>query len=173
MKTILYLLFSIFPFFQSYDKYFDLANNNIKKYNPPRKDLVIVIDYTKNILMTRLYLIDMKTNKVILESRVSHAWNSGYLYPNDLSNDINTKKTSGGNYITLNKYLRGKYGNGLRVKGLDKGINDNALKRAIVFHSDKTLKAKWSWGCFATPEEINKEIISKCEGGVLVCVITE
>ncbi len=173
MKYLLILLFTLFPFFDNTDQYFDLARKNVLTYNPPRKDLVIVIDYTKNIFLDRLYLLDLNQNKIILESKVSHALNSGYLYPTDLSNQKHTNKTSGGNYITLNKYSRGRFGPGLRVKGLDKGINDNALSRGIVFHSDKSLKAKWSWGCFATPEHINREIIRLCTGGCLVIVITQ
>jgi hypothetical protein len=57
------------------------------------------------------------------------------------------------------------------IDGLDNGINNNARSRAVIFHSDRKMKTKWSNGCFATPEEINKKIIDLTKNGVLVCVI--
>ena len=57
------------------------------------------------------------------------------------------------------------------IDGLDDGVNDNARSRAIIFHSDTKMKTKWSKGCFATPEKINKKIINLTKNGVLVCII--
>ena len=57
------------------------------------------------------------------------------------------------------------------IDGLDKGVNNNAKSRAIIFHSDTKMKTKWSNGCFATPEDINEKIINLTKNGVLVCVI--
>ena len=70
MKTI--IIFSIISIFgllfisplNKKTEYFDLANKKIQKYNPTRKDYVIIIDYRKNLLSNRLFVLDMKTNKV-------------------------------------------------------------------------------------------------------------
>jgi hypothetical protein len=59
------------------------------------------------------------------------------------------------------------------LRGLDKGVNDQAQKRAIIFHSSKNMASLWSWGCFATDEEINRKIIGLTKNGCLVAVITE
>jgi hypothetical protein len=143
-------------------KYFDYAKEKMKKYNPKRKDYVIIVDYTKNILKERLY--------VVLSCRVSHAWNSGVLHPNLYSNQHGSNKTSKGNYITKGtKY--GKFGYSMVIEGLDYGINNNARSRAVIFHSDTKMKTKWSNGCFATSESNNKKIIDMTKNGVLVCVI--
>ena len=60
MKTI--FLFLTLVFFslnlvpQNNDSYFDVANKSIKKYNPSRKDYVIVIDYSKSIFSETVFL---------------------------------------------------------------------------------------------------------------------
>ena len=150
--------------------YYSIAFERQKIYNPKRKDYVIVVDYTKNIFSKRLFVLDMKTKKVILSSTVSHAYNSGILTPTNFSNLNGSKKTSKGNYITMGTRY-GKFGYSMVIKGLDYGVNDNAQSRLIIFHSDKKMKYIWSSGCFATPEEINKKIINLTKNGCLICVI--
>jgi hypothetical protein len=59
----------------------------------------------------------------------------------------------------------------MKIKGLDRGVNDNVGARAVVFHSDRKMRYPWSNGCFATPEDVNRRIIDRTQGGVLVCVI--
>jgi len=177
MKSLIISIFFIiiFVLFSSTNRpnsssYFAYANKQISKYNPDRQDYVIVIDYRKSILSKRLYLLDMNSKNIVLSSSVSHAWKSGGLYATKFSNRIGTNISCRGNFLTGSSRY-GKYGYRMAVKGLDRGVNDNALERAILFHSTKQMKTKWSWGCFATPEKINKKIIDKTKNGVLVCVI--
>jgi len=173
MKTILtFSILSIFGVsfilpFNKKTEYFDLANQKIQKYNPPRKDYVIIIDYRKNLLSNRLFVLDMKSNKVVVESRVTHALNSGKLYATDFSNTPNSKKSCVGALITQNPRI-GRYGYSMVVKGLDEGINDNIKKRVIIFHPTR---CPWSEGCFATLKETNKKIIDLTHDGCLVYVI--
>lgn len=165
---VFFAFFAYFSYAQS--SYFELANERILKYNPSRKDLVIIVDYRKNIFSDRLFILDMNKNEIILSSQVSHAWNSGFLFPTSFSNVPGTNKTSKGNFITRGTRY-GFFGYSMIIDGLDKGVNNNAKSRAIIFHSDKKMKTKWSNGCFATPEEINEKIINLTKNGVLVCVI--
>jgi hypothetical protein len=169
-----FLIFSCFFFSTANENtisaYFAHANLQMKQYNPPRKDYVIIIDYRKSIISDRLYVLDMKNNHVVLSSNVSHAWNTGAMYARKFSNELGSNTSCKGNFLTRGtKY--GKYGYSMVIKGLDQGINDKALSRAIIFHSDAKMKTKWSWGCFATPEKINKQIIDLTKNGVLVCVM--
>jgi hypothetical protein len=150
--------------------YFDIAEQRIKKYNPKRKDIVIIVDYRKNILTKRLFVLDMKEKKILISTTVSHAWNSGVMYPNEYSNIHGSNMTSSGNYITRGTRY-GYFGYSMIIDGLDNGINNNARSRAVIFHSDRKMKTKWSNGCFATPEETNIKIINLTKNGVLVCVI--
>ncbi len=152
--------------------YYDIAKNNMYHYEPPRRDYVIVIDYRKNLLENRLYVIDMKTGENVIVSRVSHAFKSGVMYPTFFSNKNGSNMSSKGNFITKNSTISPKYGYAMIINGVDKGINTNARDRAIIFHSDKNMPTKWSRGCFATPEETNKKIINLTKNGCLVIVLT-
>lgn len=168
LLTLLTGFFVYSAFSQS--NYFDIAEQRMKKYNPKRKDLVIIIDYRKNILTKRLFVLDMVEKKVILSSIVSHAWNSGVMFTSEYSNRHGSNMTSKGNYITRGtKY--GTFGYSMIIDGLDNGVNNNARSRAVIFHSDSKMRTKWSKGCFATPEETNRKIIDMTKNGVLVCVI--
>jgi hypothetical protein len=173
MKTVILLfligilgLSFVGPFTKN-SEYFELANQKIQKYNPPRKDYVIIIDYRKNLLSKRLFVLDMKSNKVVVESRVTHAYNSGKLYATNFSNTPNSKKSCVGALLTQNPRM-GRYGYSMVVKGLDQGINDNIKKRVIIFHPTK---APWSEGCFAASRETIKKIIDLTHDGCLVYVI--
>lgn len=138
------------------------------KYNSPNKKYVVIIDYSKSIDVERLYIVDMEKSEVVLKSKVSHAGRSGAIVPTDFSNELNTKKSSLGTYVTKETYYGG-FGYSLRLSGLD-NTNSNAQKRAIIFHSNKRMKSKWSWGCFATDEITNRKIINMIKGGCLVHV---
>lgn len=138
-------------------------------YNVPNKKYVVVIDYSKPIDSERLYVVDMKTSTIVLKSIVSHARNSGIEYAVNYSNEVGTLKSSLGCYKTSTTYY-GDFGYSLIIKGLDRE-NSNAEKRHIIFHSNKKVKSKWSWGCFATPESINRKLINMIKDGCLVVVV--
>jgi len=150
--------------------YFEIAKSAQGKYHTKRKDYVIVVDYTKAIFQERLYVIDMKDGTIIISTSVSHAWNSGFLRPSRFSNKTGSNMTSAGCFVTAGTRY-GKFGYSMVIRGLDKGINDNAEDRSVIFHSSKKMKTSWSNGCFATPEETNKKIIDLTKNGCLVCVI--
>jgi len=146
----------------------EMAKMVQSKYNSPNKKYVVIIDYSKSIDTERLYVVDMEKSQVILKSKVSHAGRSGGDVPTDFSNEFNTKKSSLGTYLTKETYYGG-FGYSLRLSGLDP-TNSNAEDRAIIFHSNKLMKSKWSWGCFATDEITNRKIINLIKGGCLVHV---
>lgn len=137
-----------------------------KKYKVTNDKYVVMVDYSKSIVSERLYLVNTKTHKIEMTSIVSHAWNSGFMYATNFSNQEGTLKSSLGAYVTDNTYY-GNYGYSLVLKGLDK-TNSNAKKRKIIFHSTKKMKTKWSWGCFALPEKNTRKIIDMIKGGCLV-----
>ena len=68
--------------------YFEIAKTAQAKYLTTRKDYVIVVDYTKSIFLERLYVLEMKTGEIVIRSTVAHAWNSGVLCPNIVSNKV-------------------------------------------------------------------------------------
>lgn len=169
--TFLLFVFSLLAT-QPDSNLFFIAKQKQSEYNIIKKDYVVIIDYSKPMSENRLFLLDMKKEKVILETHVSHAIFSGNMFATDFSNEINSRKSSLGAYITAEtKY--GHWGYSLVVDGLDKGINHNARKRNILFHSTKLMsnqKFPRTYGCFATSDEINKKLIDLIKGGCLVYV---
>ena len=163
------LLMQSCTFINSDFKIIELAQEIQKKYNVSNNKYVTIINYGKSILSNRLYLVDMQKNEIILRTTVSHAWNSGIVYPTKFSNGKGSNKSSIGAFKTMDSYY-GKYGYAMRIIGLDGELNNNVMDRFVVFHSNKKMKYLWSDGCFATPEEINKKIIDKIKGGTLVYV---
>ena len=146
----------------------DIAKELQKQYNPPNKNYVVFIDYSKPISEERLYVIDMNTSKTILTTKVAHGINSGKEYATDFSNVNKSLKSSLGVYVTQETYY-GYFGYSLRVNGLNK-TNSNARHRKIIFHSNKKMKTKWSYGCFSTDEKINEKLIDIIRNGCLVYV---
>lgn len=146
----------------------DLAKQKQIEYNTPNKHYVVIIDYTKPIDDVRLFVVDMEKSTIVLRSIVAHARNSGLTFATDYSNVMNTKKSSPGAYQTKGTYFGG-FGYSMIIKGLE-STNNNAERRAIIFHSNRLMKTKYSWGCFATPEETNKKIIGMVKNGCLVYV---
>ena len=158
----------------------DLAKQKQVVYNTPNKHFVVIIDYTKSIDDVRLFVVDIERSTIMLRSTVSHARNSGLIFATNYSNERDTKKSSPGAYQTKGTYF-GEYGYSMVLKGLE-SFNNNAEKRYIVFHStgfnsngkivdvNRILHSKYSWGCFATSEDINKKIIDMVKNGSLVYV---
>jgi len=149
------------------EEYFSIAKEKLKLYNPPKKEYVVIIDYRKNILSKRLYLLDMVNNKILLTCRVSHAKKSGLFYAKNFSNTPQSKKSCTGAFLTKNT-RPGRYGYSMVIKGLDKNINNNVEKRVIIVHPTTAL---WSEGCFATTSYNNKTIIDYTKNGSLIYVI--
>lgn len=158
-------------------KAFDLA---IKGYNKllnkkllRNKNIITVIDFSKRSNQKRLYVINIKLNKLLYQSLVAHGRNSGLEYATNFSNEIDSHKSSLGFYITMNTYS-GEHGYALKLKGCEKGINNRVYDRAIVMHgseyvSDQFLKSNGflgrSFGCPALPEKMNKKIIDAIRNG--------
>ena len=131
------------------------------------KKYVTLIDFSISINEERLFVVDMDSKKIIIRSRVAHGIMSGAEYATNFSNTENSKESSLGAYISNESYYGG-WGYAMRLDGLDKGINDNAKERTIVFHSEKKMRTKWSWGCFATPDNINSKLIDLIKDGSLI-----
>lgn len=141
-----------------------------------KKQLLTIIDYGKPSTEKRFYVIDIKNNKLIYNTYVSHGVNSGGKTANKFSNIVNSRKTSLGTYLTDTTYYGGN-GYSLRLDGLTRGINDNARRRYIVVHGAKYATESFirrngylgrSWGCPALPAELSRKIIDTIKGGSVI-----
>ncbi len=148
--------------------------NKLKK----KKSIFTYIDFTRPSNEKRLYVVDMVTGELLHHTYVSHGRNSGGLYATKFSNNLGSNMSSPGYYLTANAY-NGSNGYSLRLHGLDKGINDNAYKRAIVVHgapyADPVTIKRYgrlgrSLGCPVLPPKHNREIIDTIKGGAIVYI---
>ena len=68
----------------------------------------------------------------------------------------------------ISQTYKGKFGYSLNIKGLDKGVNNLAYGRRIIFH--KMTNKPWSLGCFTVPQKKAKKLINLIKGGTLIYV---
>ncbi|KGO88796.1 murein L,D-transpeptidase catalytic domain family protein [Flavobacterium suncheonense] len=149
-------------FSKALEGYFQLKEQGIIQ-----KDILTIIDFSLSSTKKRLWVIDMATNTVLLQSVVSHGRNSGEEFAMSFSNEANSYKSSLGFYATGETY-NGKHGLSLKLDGLEYGINNNARNRAVVMHgadyADESIikqqgRLGRSQGCPAVPYALHKEII--------------
>jgi hypothetical protein len=135
--------------------------------------IISIVDFSLSSAKKRLFVIDLKNYKVLYNTYVAHGRNSGAEYAKLFSNNPRSNKSSLGFYVTGNTY-DGEHGYSLHLEGEEKGINDNAFKRAIVMHSadyvnENYIKTKGyigrSLGCPAIPEKVYKPIIDEIKDG--------
>jgi len=148
---------------------FDAAKASQKKYlrYVKNKRYIGIVNYNIPYTRERFWIYDIKQNKVIFRSRVSHAYHSGKRYAYKFSNKPNSYLSPKGSFVTLNTF-DGTYGYSMRIKGLERGINDNSLKRGIIFHPANGMTH--SGGCFMLPDLIAEETFDKIKNGTLIYV---
>ena len=135
-----------------------------------------MIDYSRSSLQPRLWLFDLTSDKLLYEELVAHGQGSGGDVPTRFSNDDGSHASSLGLFVTRDTYV-GHNGYSLRMEGLEQGINDAALSRAIVMHGAAYVNPETgrqmgrlgrSWGCPALRAAVAKPIIDVLKDGQFV-----
>lgn len=130
--------------------------------------ILTIVDFSKPSTEKRLFVIDLKNQKILYKELVAHGKNTGMLYANKFSNIANSLQSSLGMYVTAETY-HGKHGYSMRLDGVVKGMNDHARQRAIVMHgaqyvSDSFVKIHGrlgrSFGCPALSYDVSTTIIN-------------
>lgn len=136
-------------------------------------NILSIVDFSLSSSKKRLFVIDVKNFKVLFNTYVAHGRNSGTEFAREFSNAPESYKSSLGFYVTKGTY-NGSHGYSLKLEGEEKGINDNALERAIVMHSawyanENIVNSQGflgrSLGCPALPEKVYKPIIDAIKNG--------
>lgn len=160
---------SFAAFEMAYKAYYTL----LKKKKLDNDSLITIIDYSQTSDKERFYVMDIKNREMVYKSLVAHGQNSGVLIAERFSNQRSSHQSSLGLFLTSNTYS-GKHGYSLRLEGLEKGLNDNALKRAIVIHGadyvsyeyiEKNGRLGRSFGCPALPVALSENIINQIKEG--------
>ena len=135
--------------------------------------ILVIADFSKSSKEKRLYVIDLKQQRLVYRSLVAHGRNSGAEFANRFSNKPSSNMSSLGFYLTRGTY-NGSNGYSLVLDGCEKGINDKARERAIVMHAadyanEEVVGGKGylgrSFGCPALPEKMNRKVIDRIKGG--------
>lgn len=137
-----------------------------------KKQVLTIVDFSKSSTKRRLWVIDLKQQKIIHHSLVSHGKNTGNELAEKFSNIPGSYQSSLGFYVTGNTYF-GKHGLSLYLDGVEKGINDKARERSVVMHGANYVSKEFieqygrlgrSFGCPAVPNAKNKPIIDSIKG---------
>jgi L,D-transpeptidase catalytic domain len=141
-----------------------------------RDDLLTIVDYSLPSTQPRLWVLDLARGKVLYRELVAHGAGSGDNYATRFSNDLESRQTSLGLFLTGDTYEGGK-GYSLKLHGLDRGVNDRAEERKIVMHGAWYVSPEHarrfgrlgrSWGCPALPVEDARAVIDTIKGGSFV-----
>ncbi|WP_266367068.1 murein L,D-transpeptidase catalytic domain family protein [Tellurirhabdus rosea] len=151
---------------------FEYALKGLQKM-PSIRPVISIADLSQPSSNKRLYIIDLAKRKLLFNTYVAHGRNSGELNALNFSNKNSSYQSSLGFYQTMQTY-QGKHGLSLKLKGLEKGFNDNAYDRAIVIHGAdyvcedfirRTGRLGRSQGCPAIPNDLTPTIIEAIKGG--------
>ncbi len=162
---------------------FELAIKGLKKLASDGKllnsNIVTIADYSQSCNNKRLYVIDLKNKKLLFNTYVAHGRNTGSEYAKNFSNVEGSFKSSLGFYVTANPITGSHTGFSLVLDGVEKGINDHAVKRAIIIHGADYVTENFirkygrlgrSQGCPALPPDLNKPIIESIKGGTCLFI---
>jgi hypothetical protein len=145
----------------------------LKKGLVANTEVLSICDFSQSSRRKRLYVLDVRSKKVLVNTYVAHGRNSGAEYARSFSNAPESHKSSLGFYITSNTYY-GDHGLALKIDGVERGINDNAFGRNIVVHGSKYIGDKFlkknpfngrSFGCPAIPAKNTPEVINTIKNG--------
>jgi hypothetical protein len=129
------------------------------------QECIGVVNYQQPSYEKRLYIVDVKSNKIIGQHYVAHGSAStcalSIAKACSFSNVVGSRKSSLGAIKTGAVYY-GKYGKSLKLHGLDSS-NSQIYNRFIVLHPSQYVTESYikqngyagrSWGCLAvSPEE--------------------
>lgn len=143
-----------------------------------RTEYLTICDFSQSSRQKRLYIIDVETGELLVNTYVAHGKNSGTDYAVKFSNTPESLQSSLGFFVTASTYY-GAHGLSLRVKGMEPGINDKAFERSIVIHGANYVDGARaragimmgrSWGCPAVPEKESANIIETIKNGTCLFI---
>jgi hypothetical protein len=143
-----------------------------------KSNILSIVDFSQPSMNKRLYVIDLDNYFLLYNTLVAHGAKSGKEMANLFSNKSSSHKSSLGFYVTGETY-DGCNGYSLKLRGMEKGINDYALKRGIVLHGADYVSEEYgssqgyigrSYGCPALPAGISHEVIDILKEGTCLFI---
>lgn len=153
-----------------------LAYDHLKEKDQSLKPLLTLVNFNKPSNQKRLWVINLKSDRVDYHTYVAQGKNTGLKIAKYFSNSPNTYKSSIGVYITGKPYY-GVEGYSLRLHGLDQGFNNNVFKRNIVMHPAWYVSQSFiqhhgyagrTHGCFGINRNIATSLINTIKDGTVM-----
>lgn len=139
-----------------------------------RAELLTVIDYSRASTEPRLWVLEPASGRVLRRELVAHGRESGELMATRFSNVSGSWQSSLGLFVTGETY-EGRHGQSLVLHGLETGVNDRAVERAIVMHGADYVDLGFaerhggrigrSHGCPALARAVAPEVIETIRDG--------
>jgi hypothetical protein len=162
---------------------FQLALKGYRKLETAGKlknsKILTIIDFSQSSKNKRLYVVDLLNKTLLFNTYVAHGRNTGDEYAKYFSNKSGSCKSSLGFYVTKNHATGASVGLSLIIDGVEKGFNDNALRREIIMHGAayatenfirRTGRLGRSFGCPSLPPEMIKPVIETIEEGTCLFI---
>jgi hypothetical protein len=173
-------LYTVLNLFQKglSDEVFQLALKGQRKLEAEGKlrkpDILTIADFSQSSKNKRLYVIDLQHKVILFNTYVAHGRHTGDEFAKHFSNVSGSYESSLGFYITKEKIIGSSVGLSLILDGIEKGFNDNAMKREIVVHGAdyatenfirKTGHLGRSYGCPALPPTLIAQVVEAIKEG--------
>ncbi|HEY9195988.1 MAG TPA: murein L,D-transpeptidase catalytic domain family protein [Mucilaginibacter sp.] len=139
---------------------------------PQNSTIITVVDFTKSSREKRMWIIDLFSKQLLLNTWVAHGQGSGMEMADHFSDRNDSHQSSVGFFLADNVYI-GKHGRSLRLDGMDPGFNTSARARGIVVHAadyvsqntiDQMGRLGRSFGCPAVSPEVSDFVINTLQG---------
>jgi hypothetical protein len=157
---------------------FQLAIKGLRKLESAGKirnsGILTIVDFSQSSKKKRLYVIDLLHKTLLFNTYVAHGRNSGEEFAQHFSNVSGSYMSSLGFYVTKQEISGSSVGLSLILDGVEKGFNDNALRREIIIHGAayatenfirKTGRLGRSFGCPALPPDLIKPVVETIKEG--------
>src|ERR1700761_9627317 len=153
---------------------------NLKLANklPQNSQVITVVDFNKSSREKRMWIIDLLSKQLVLNTWVAHGQGSGDDMATRFSDRDESHQSSLGFYVTDDVY-NGKHGRSLRLDGMDAGFNANARARAVVVHAADYVgegaiasmgRLGRSFGCPAVAPEVRDFVIDNIKGHTMLFI---
>ncbi|MDB4925194.1 murein L,D-transpeptidase catalytic domain family protein [Mucilaginibacter sp.] len=155
--------------------FFNLKTANKLAQN---SSVITVVDFSKSSRQKRMWIIDLFSKQLLLNTWVAHGQGSGDDMADRFSDNNESHQSSLGFYLADDVYV-GKHGRSLRLDGLDEGFNANARARGIVVHAasyvgESTIaqmgRLGRSFGCPAVSPAVAQQVINTIKGKTLLFI---
>jgi len=139
---------------------------------------LVIVDFTKPSNEERFYIYDIKQQKATYSTLVAQGKGSGVsAYPTKFSNNPGSRESSLGTFVTTGDKKYSHHNKAINIKGIDKGVNDNASSRGLELHdawyvsqefADRYQRVGNSYGCFALNLDAINEIDDMISDGTVL-----